>query len=294
MVARRRPSSRILRRRFPSLLHPVFRRAPVEGTVGLRNPASCDPVRERGDQVFGERTRATTGFEFFPNDDFFPDIANLFIDMGDVHGSAAAAAATATATATYVFFFCLVHMLLEFLLVVVALAWICLSTVLVDHMISLILLIIVINCLPISWIKSSTKWLIYSTIQKPDYRQFVSPGFLASMKPFPFKGVLYKRWRMRAVYWFQNSNCYAATKGKPEGELNPDQQEAFEKLDTLFKSALLSILDDSIVVSYMSFDTGKDMWDALEAKFGASDAGSELYVMEQFYDYKMIDERSVV
>ena len=36
------------------------------------------------------------------------------------------------------------------------------------------------------------------------------------------------------------------------------------------------------------------MWDALEAKFGVSDAGSELYVMEQFYDYKMTDERSVV
>ncbi len=36
------------------------------------------------------------------------------------------------------------------------------------------------------------------------------------------------------------------------------------------------------------------MWDALEAKFGVSDAGSELYVMEQFYDYKMVDDRSVV
>ena len=70
----------------------------------------------------------------------------------------------------------------------------------------------------------------------------------------------------------------------------PEQQEAFEMLDTLFKSALLSILDDSIVDSYMTFDTGKDMWDMLEAKFGDSDAGSELYVMEQFYDYKMTDE----
>ena len=44
----------------------------------------------------------------------------------------------------------------------------------------------------------------------------------------------------------------------------------------------------------MSFDNGKDMWAALEAKFGASDAGSELYVIEKFYDYKMTDERSVV
>ena len=179
--------SKTLRRRLPSLLHPVFRRAPVEGTVGLRNPASCDPVRERGDQVFGERTRATTGIEFFPNNDFFPDIGSLFIDdMGDVNGAAAAAA-------PYVFLIFLFDMLLEFLLVVVALDSISLSTVLVDHMISLIPIILVMICLLFSRIKSYAKLLIYSTIQKPDYRQFATPGFLASTKPFPFKGVLYKR-----------------------------------------------------------------------------------------------------
>ena len=65
-------------------------------------------------------------------------------------------------------------------------------------------------------------------------------------------------------------------------------------MDTLFKAALLSVLDDSIVDSYMSFDSGKDMWAALEAMFGPSGAGNKLYVMEQFCDYKMNDERSVV
>ena len=65
-------------------------------------------------------------------------------------------------------------------------------------------------------------------------------------------------------------------------------------MDTLFKAALLSVLDDSIVDSYMSFDSGKDMWAALEAMFGPSGAGNELYVMEQFCDYKMTDECSVV
>ena len=34
--------------------------------------------------------------------------------------------------------------------------------------------------------------------------------------------------------------------------------------------------------------------DALEAKFGVSDAGSELYLMEQLYDYKIVENRSVV
>ena len=63
--------------------------------------------------------------------------------------------------------------------------------------------------------------------------------------------------------------CYDATKGKPEGDLNPTQQEAFQNMDTLFKAALLSVLDDSIVGSYMSFDSGKDMWAALKATFWA-------------------------
>ena len=45
---------------------------------------------------------------------------------------------------------------------------------------------------------------------------------------------------------------------------------------------------------YVPLQTGKEMWDALEAKYGVSDAGSELYVMEQFHDYRMVDDGSVV
>ena len=65
-------------------------------------------------------------------------------------------------------------------------------------------------------------------------------------------------------------------------------------MDTLFKAALLSVLGENIVDAYASIDNGKDMWDALEAKFGVSDAGTELYIMAQFYDYRMTEERSVV
>ena len=279
-------------RRHSSLLHPSFRRAPREGTAGLRNPASCDPVRERGDQVFGESNRSTADDDHFPNDDFFPDLGNLFLDddMSDAVDNTAAAAA-----APYVSLSHLYEILLQFICLVFAVDWICLSTVrdLLD-VCMLSLFATVILCLALFRIKSYAKLLIYATIQKPDHRQFPATAFLASTKPNPFKGVDYKRWRTRAVLWFQTMQCYAATKGKPEGDLNPAQQEAFERVDTMFKTTLLGIIDDSIVNPYMSFDNGKDMWAALEAKFGASDAGSELYVMEQFYDYKMTDERSIV
>jgi hypothetical protein len=36
------------------------------------------------------------------------------------------------------------------------------------------------------------------------------------------------------------------------------------------------------------------LWDALTTKYGASDAGSDLYIMESFQDYKMVDNRSIV
>src|SRR5438105_1113529 len=44
----------------------------------------------------------------------------------------------------------------------------------------------------------------------------------------------------------------------------------------------------------MHLFTGQELWEALEAKFGVFNAGSELYVMERFHDYRMVDDRSIV
>nr|ABB47865.2 retrotransposon protein, putative, Ty1-copia subclass [Oryza sativa Japonica Group] len=89
--------------------------------------------------------------------------------------------------------------------------------------------------------------------------------------------------------------CFYVSRGKrSEPPLSPEEEAKFEASDCLFRGALISVLADNIVDVYMHMPSGKDMWDALEAKFGVSDAGSELYVMEQFYDYKMVDDRSVV
>ena len=95
------------------------------------------------------------------------------------------------------------------------------------------------------------------------------------MKPSPLKGVHYKRWHTREVYRFQNVICYDATKGKPEGDLAPVEEEIFQKTDTplrlLFRVFLMTLL-----LSHISFDNCKDMWAVCEDKFGASDAGNEL------------------
>ncbi|KAK1685046.1 hypothetical protein QYE76_045894 [Lolium multiflorum] len=217
----RLPVSSSLRRRL-RLPHPVRRRAPTAGTVGLRNPASREPVRVRGNQVFGERSGATTGSttsssddEFLHTDNFFPDLSDFFdnLNMGDNDAAV---------------------------------------------------------------------------------KQINSSSVAAATRPPLFDGMHYKRWRTKAVLWFTNLGCFSATDARPEGPLSAEEREKFEKVDAMFKAALFSILGDNIVDPYMAFDHGKDAWDALEAKFGVSDAGTELYVMEQYYDYRMTDERSVV
>jgi hypothetical protein len=67
-----------------------------------------------------------------------------------------------------------------------------------------------------------------------------------------------------------------------------DEDHAFQHADTTCKAALLSIIGDALVDAYVQLPTRKAMWDALEARYGISDVGSELYVMEQFHDYRMV------
>ena len=43
----------------------------------------------------------------------------------------------------------------------------------------------------------------------------------------------------------------------------------------------------------MDIQEGKTLCNALNAKFGVTDAGSELYLMESLHDYKMVNNHSV-
>jgi len=56
---------------------------------------------------------------------------------------------------------------------------------------------------------------------------------------------------------------------------------------------VISVLHDRLVYVYMHIDA-KGLWDALVAKYDATDAGSELYTMESFRDFRMVNNCSIV
>ena len=169
------PGSRALRRRS-SLSHPGLRRAPPVGTVGLRNRAASSPVREKGDKVFGERFRATTGFitdanDTFPNDDFFPDIDDLFDDMGDNTNNGHASASVQYVLISPMFRF-MFQIMVQFLVLAFGVDMLSSNSLLrmifayclKVHMTSLIHVIVVMFYLLFSWIKFCGKLLTFPTL----------------------------------------------------------------------------------------------------------------------------------
>ena len=77
-------------------------------------------------------------------------------------------------------------------------------------------------------------------------------------------------------------------------QFTPKEEEKFKVADNLFWGTVISALHSKYEDSCLRYTLGKELWDALDAKFGVSNVGSELYIMEQLFDYKMVDNHSVV
>jgi hypothetical protein len=146
----------------------------------------------------------------------------------------------------------------------------------------------------IFWIKLKLKMLISLTIQKPNISHFFVSGFAAALKPSErFDGTFYKRWRSKMILWLTAMNCYHAAQGKPE-QFTPKEERMFDVADNLFRGAMIGALANKYVDSYLTCTSAKELCDALDKKFRVSDDGSELYIMEQLFDYKMVENRPIV
>jgi hypothetical protein len=46
--------------------------------------------------------------------------------------------------------------------------------------------------------------------------------------------------------------------------------------------------------TYLRYKAAKEMRDTLNTEYGGSNTGTELYIIEQYHDYQMVDGKSVV
>ena len=63
----------------------------------------------------------------------------------------------------------------------------------------------------------------------------------------------------------------------PTGTVAPEQEKAFKEATFVFLGAVLSVIGDKLVDAYLHMRSSKDLWEALESKFRAADAGSDCW-----------------
>ena len=77
--------------------------------------------------------------------------------------------------------------------------------------------------------------------------------------------------------------------GKPKSVLTAEEQKKYDEANNLFVGCIISNLSDRLVCVYIDETEAKMLWDALVAKYDATDVGNELYLMESFHDYRMVN-----
>jgi hypothetical protein len=89
-------------------------------------------------------------------------------------------------------------------------------------------------------------------------------------------------------------NMFWVFEGKPEGELTPEKEKAYSEANSIFCGVVVGVLAETLQDTYLRYKTAKEIWDTMNTEYGGSDADTELYIIEQYHNYQMVDEKSVV
>ena len=95
--------------------------------------------------------------------------------------------------------------------------------------------------------------------------------------------------------WLSTMGVFWVVSNPPVLPLGSEKEvQEFTTAMMIFVGCILSVLSDQLCDVYMNIKSAAELWEVLEHMFSASDAGNELYVMEQNHDFEMVDNHSVV
>lgn len=122
-----------------------------------------------------------------------------------------------------------------------------------------------------------------------------------SEKPEKFKGLDFKRWQQKMLFFLTTMNLIHVVKEEtPKSNENPMTKEtvmaieAWNHSEFCCRNYILNSLDDNLYDIYALCKTAKELWESLEKKYKIDDAGSKKFVIGKFLKYTMVDSKSVV
>ncbi|GJZ63396.1 zinc finger, CCHC-type containing protein [Tanacetum coccineum] len=116
-----------------------------------------------------------------------------------------------------------------------------------------------------------------------------------------FEGVDFRIWQKKMHFLLSSmSVVYVLTTPMPdvEGD-NPIVEQVKKRAkwdngDYVYRGLILNGMSNSLFDIYQNFETSKELWDTLEAKYMAEDASSKKFLVSNFTNYKMTDSRPVL
>lgn len=103
----------------------------------------------------------------------------------------------------------------------------------------------------------------------------------------PFDDKFFKRWSAKVLFFLEMlSVSYVLTKEKPT-----DEGEAlkYETDNTTCRGHILHFLSNSLFDIYVKFSSAREIWKALQNKYGSEDVGKRKYVVSEFLKFQMVD-----
>ena len=121
-----------------------------------------------------------------------------------------------------------------------------------------------------------------------------------SEKPEKFKGLDFKRWQQKMLFFLTTMNlAHVGKEEAPKSNENPMTKEtvmaieAWNHSEFCCRNYILNSLDDNLDDIYSLCKIAKELWESLEKKYKIDDAGSKKFVIGKFLKYTMVDSKSV-
>ncbi|KAK4397205.1 hypothetical protein Sango_1557100 [Sesamum angolense] len=120
-------------------------------------------------------------------------------------------------------------------------------------------------------------------------------------RPEKFSGNDFKRWHQKMLFYLTTLNLARFLSEEipfvSEGETDTQKRAAMDAWghgDFLCRNYILNGLSDTLYNVYSSVTTARALWKSLEKKYKIEDAGLKKFIVGKFFDFKMMDSKTVM
>ncbi|PWA56669.1 hypothetical protein CTI12_AA416470 [Artemisia annua] len=127
----------------------------------------------------------------------------------------------------------------------------------------------------------------------------------------PLDGTNYKRWSQKLLIFFEQLEIdYVLSQDAPQNETTADitivpligstrieideANRKFEKDNRTARGHLLNHMSNSLFDLFINQKSAKVIWETLEKKYGADDAGKKKYVVGNWLRFQMVDDKPIM